>query len=69
MKRRDWLYGVQSTLNDAHLIVTDRVNASGNPWSADELVLLDRIDTAIMFVQSMRQTDQRLDAPLIVRKT
>ena len=56
--QRTWLRNVQSTLNDAHMIVTDCVGVNeARELTPDEIVLLDRIDTAIMFVQSMRTMD------------
>ena len=65
--QRQWLYAVQSTLNDAHMIVTDAVHGS---WAADETVLLERIDMAIMHCQAMRQQDRTLEpGRLHVRQT
>lgn len=57
MKSRDWLNGLQATLNDAHMIVTDCVAADGRGMSADEVVALHRIDMAIMHVHAMREDD------------
>lgn len=57
-KPRAWLNDVQSTLNDAHMLVTDSVHNAGREFSADEIVLLERIDNAILHCQSMRVADR-----------
>ena len=57
MKQREWLYGLQASLNDAHMIVTDCVFSDGRAMHADEIVALHWIDLAIMHVQAMREDD------------
>lgn len=59
MNTRPWLTNVQDALNDAHMMVTDKVRLiDGRDFTPDELSLLDRIDSAILHVQSMRTIER-----------
>lgn len=68
-RSRGWLRPLQSTLNDAHMILTDAIAGDDREWTHDELTLLDRIDAAILHCQSMRTTDALLDHQLSVGDT
>ena len=66
---REWLLHLQSTLNDAHLQLTDAVAVRDDGWRNDELLALDAIDAAIMEVEGMRLTDVRDERRLRISYT
>jgi len=66
---RQWLLHLQSTLNDAHLQLTDAVGERGDGFRDDEGRTLDAIDAAIMQVEQMRLDDYRQARRLNIRYT
>lgn len=52
---------IQDSLNEAHLTLTDYVGERQTGWTLYESQLLDRIDSAILKVQTLRQLETAHD--------